>query len=934
MFTLYNKDQRKKFDFAPTATSTQVQELQGEDTLNLSFSDFECRHIEVGDYVDFMGTRYFATERYVPTMRSTMEWQYNFHLQGPASYMRRFLVLSSQEEPLTPDFALTDTAYYHLQNIVYTLNQGLHTSDWKIGATPNDERLLTIDYRGTYVSDALRLLVEKINEGGKQSVEWWIEGTTINLSRCERGERLPLAYREGLVNLSRTAGRSRRFFTRLFPIGSSRNIDPEEYGASRLHLPKGQPYISVHEDEFGIYDRYEKSAFADIYPSRIGTLTSVRQEERRSKDGKTLVVYFFTDEGMDFDPNTYAIAGLTKKISFQSGDLEGFGEGKEHAFEVNFHSDTHEFEIIAQYDEQRQRAFPNTSIAPHKGDTYVLWNIRMPEPYYRAAETELKERAEAFIAAFWADAAVYKATTDHVFLEGKAEELYLGRSVRLKDKTMFPNGYTDTRIIRLSRKLGYPACVDIEMSNAAQEGRLAQIDDSIVRLKDYTRRKTAQTNLPDIIRTFDNTPPTDNNIFSAQRSEREFLSAKEGDAAKGLINFEKGINIGGEACINAARNGMFNTLDTHSIGSPDFADGLTGHGFVLEEFEGQSRLVLDTLTVRGAMSVMELLINKVRSVGGQVVISATNGKVSRVRENTNTYTLYFDTPHGFQVGDFVRSATFDGTAPRSYWVAVERVGSKHIEIKKAEFNGQSTPQTGDELVLWGSRDKKKRSSAISLSATDDGTPRIDVLWGIRKGVSSPYVKARLGGLDGIHSAAFPESNQPRGYGLFADNAYLKGNFTLINGKDVRSEINFTRGLISTSITGIINQLNAKGNYIANPSFLQRLTYWRGGGLTVADNIKTFGAQKYVQFKGTYIEQEARYMHDLPLFPKSQDHKAQRTALPFFVIVECEFLSGGKLSIEFLDVDHSGFEPFNALHHIYMYSPNPSASQRRIVAPCL
>ena len=48
--------------------------------------------------------------------------------------------------------------------------------------------------------------------------------------------------------------------------------------------------------------------------------------------------------------------------------------------------------------------------------------------------------------------------------------------------------------------------------------------------------------------------------------------------------------------------------------------------------DGCTYLTIDKLTVRKTMAVMELLIEKVRSVGGQICVSAANGKIKTVGE--------------------------------------------------------------------------------------------------------------------------------------------------------------------------------------------------------------------------------------------------------------------------------------------------------------
>ena len=87
---------------------------------------------------------------------------------------------------------------------------------------------------------------------------------------------------------------------------------------------------------------------------------------------------------MGFDPNDYEIGGKVKRVSFQErSELAGLGdeENGTYYFEVNFNSDTREFEIITiwPYDDDTQ--LPNDTLIPKVGDKYILWNIRMPDEY-------------------------------------------------------------------------------------------------------------------------------------------------------------------------------------------------------------------------------------------------------------------------------------------------------------------------------------------------------------------------------------------------------------------------------------------------------------------------------------------------------------------------------------------------------------------------
>ena len=54
--------------------------------------------------------------------------------------------------------------------------------------------------------------------------------------------------------------------------------------------------------DYGLYEHVEEDAFAGIFPHYTGTVSSVRSQERTGNDGKPFTVYYFKDEGLEFDP--------------------------------------------------------------------------------------------------------------------------------------------------------------------------------------------------------------------------------------------------------------------------------------------------------------------------------------------------------------------------------------------------------------------------------------------------------------------------------------------------------------------------------------------------------------------------------------------------------------------------------------------------------
>ena len=437
LLRLFDYSGNVKAQIAPDDSSTQVKEIQGDNLLNLSFTLYNCIQIDVNDYVDFFGERYWAVEQYAPAEKSSVEWSYNFRLYGIESLIKRFLVLNNVDGGNEAVFSLTARPIDHVRLIVKNINEGLDgLNNFKVGIVEGSDNV-TIDYTGKYCDDGLKALAEAVG------TEWWIEGTTVNLCRCEHGEVMVLGYRHGLTSLDRDEADNAKVYTRLFPIGSSRNIDATKYGHSRLMLPGGAKYVDVNVEKYGIIHHYEQQAFSHIYPRRTGIVSSVRSKQVMDKEGKPFTIYYFKDQDLNFDPNKYEIGGLVKRVSFQEGsELAGLGTSENHYFEVNYDSKAQEFEIITiwPYDDETQ--LPGGTLVPKVGDKYILWNIRMPDEYYGLAEQELRDAVDAYNKKHALDVSRYKAPTDHVWIEETGTELFIGQRIRLESRDYFPDqGY-------------------------------------------------------------------------------------------------------------------------------------------------------------------------------------------------------------------------------------------------------------------------------------------------------------------------------------------------------------------------------------------------------------------------------------------------------------------------------------------------------------
>lgn len=376
----------------------------------------------------------------------------------------------------------------------------------------------------------------------------------------------------------------------------------------------------------------------------------------------------------------------------------------------------------------------------------------------------------------------------------------------------------------------------------------------------------------------------------------------------------------------------FDSVTSDSIRSAgQFVDGMLGAGFQLWKGEdGRTYLTVDKLTVRQTMAVMELLIEKVRSVGGQICVSAANGRIKTVEESGEHYLITFEQENMFVQHDLVRCQTFTGKDMRSYWVEVADVTEDGIVVAKEEFEGVE-PKEGDECVLMGNTANTDRQNIVLISATEDGQPRVDVMDGVSGKTFDNALRARLGNLDGIKDDKFPADRQPRGNGLYADNAYMKGTFVLETGEDVKTRFEITEGKVQSAIDSVRNDFLSEKGYLNNPTFASGLEKWNSENETVfflvgnrwiwangaalskkgdGASVVTDMGRKVVRIRNKYIRQKHENLRFVPTFPTNSDGKKE--ALPVYLSFFYRCAKAGTLKIGFENVDKTGFVDFNSM----------------------
>lgn len=700
---IYNRQGILKKKVSPDSSSRWTEEVGAEFVVTVNFTTWEFFVLSVGDYVEISGKRFSIKKEYRPKKTDTQKYTYNISFYGREHDMQDLLFcrLNQGEDDLESVFAYDGTPMEMLEKLVANMNRNTDGVTWRAGQAVTGDRK-TINFNGLFCWDAAGEIA------GAWETEWWLDGEYLNIGKCEHGERVTLGYMKGLkTGLTQNENsNSVKWFTRLIPVGSAKNIDPSKYGHTHLQLPSRDKYIDLNT-QLGLKEHREEAAFQDIFPHRLGTVSSVRSEEQTNTDGEEYTVYYVKDKDLPFNPDEYMIGEEVIHITFESGDLSG------REFECNWHNDTQEFEIINTYPDENTQ-IPGGNIIPDVGDTYILTNIRMPDAYYPIAEEQYKQAVDSFLTEYSKDISIYSGDTDYIHVDKNSVPLSLGQRVRLEDAQYFEAGYLDTRITRIERKLGNLSEASIDCSSAVSTSWKSSVDSTLNNLEYTLAQEMAQTFIR-LLKMGDTESPSDYTTFSSLRSRNEFISKRNPDIANELITFLKGLLV-----------------------------GKNGSGWTVLE-DGTTQAVVDRLYVKIKAVFDELEVKKKTHVGGEQILSPAGMKCVRVEELDESYRCFFLSEvdgitinNEFTVGTLALSQEFnikEGTSHnvsnRYYWREVTGVGSDYIDLSKTNVDKDSdVPAVGDDIIGFGHLTDITRQAAIILSSVNETSPSITFYQGI------------------------------------------------------------------------------------------------------------------------------------------------------------------------------------------------------------
>lgn len=604
---IYDTSGVLKLTASPNSSSALSEEVMGECSVSASFTHTSFVLLDAGDYIELQGVRYKMRSPYRPVQKNTQTYSYTAKFYAPIHDAEDTLMLYLEDGDTRTEFSFDGGPREHLQLWVDNMNRVAGAEVWSIGTVITGENK-TIDYNNLFCWEA------GFGSNGiaaAYNTELWADGYVINLCKAERGERVELGYLKGLTGLSQEENGDVKFFTRLFPLGSTRNIDATKYGHARLQLPSGAAYVDRNTALYGVKEAWEEASFSGIYPKYIGTVTSVRSEEKTSEEGRKYTVYYIKDSGMGFNPKDYEIPDLTYMLAFQTGDLAGRGSGDDGSFEVAWHEDAREWEIINVYPDDKTQ-IPGGEIVPVVGDTYIPWNFALPQEYVTAAEQAYAEAVDDYLSTYSFDPKKYSGTTDRNYIEQNRTPLMLGQNVRLLSDEYFAGGFKDTRIVKCVRKLDDLCQATVTCTDQIGNGWKTSVENQLGNLQ-YILAKQAQQVIIDLIKTGEGKTPSDTNVFSALRSLATFLRKDQPDATQYLLRLLGGVHFGEFA--SSLMNGTGGSIDSHGNAE------------------------LETLRLRSALIVKELIYNRWSAQEGNTTFTEA-GTIDAVKqEDDGTYTL-------------------------------------------------------------------------------------------------------------------------------------------------------------------------------------------------------------------------------------------------------------------------------------------------------
>nr|DAT13282.1 MAG TPA: Minor structural protein putative tail fiber [Caudoviricetes sp.] len=785
--TIYNPSGIKIIDVRVSKNAIIKFVLMGDYYIQLPFSLKNQTSFPRGSYIIYKGRKFEIMSNVTPEFdNNTGGYKYTLNFWAQQNHMKRCCVQWLAGEVSETTFSDTTDLASFGNLIADNMNRFLGGTNWKVGAVPADLDKMTklVSFAGDSCWDGLANIA-KVFE-----VEWWtIENGAevwIYFGKLELGSPERFERGEVVSSIPAKKGDDSNYGTRFFVFGSTRNI-PNDYGNTqqggvtnhvsekRLHLPNGMQYIDAWEN-IASGDVVEKVVyFEDVYPKNTDTITDITTIKRKlegSESSDTFDAYVMTCANTPFLPSD-TIVGETLRCVFTSGSL------KDQEFEIALIDNDNnvidpekwkpedgfnkKFEVIAKTENSGDGnvlIIPNKDLHPEVGDTMVLTGIELPKERIAEAEQDLLKVGKSWAIKNSSDTNVYDCPTNPVYCQLNDKNYEAGQKVLLVGSNFGVDG-RQSRIQGFEKKLYNEYIATYTVGDNTVYSRLGSIETNI-KENQYAERIGVVSGVGIyIISRYDNTAPTDYNVFSALRSMEDFHpkgGRKSLDFNAGNINAAQDMTAGGDAQVGGniesggdisaggnvdakgsvtAQGNVESDADVIAKGkfaTANFRKGnISGAGAgVYQDSTGSSVVEADKLIIRKEAVFNELIINQMSFRLGETVFSNGGFECTSVQEESTYYRCYYDNKNGTRysgivVGDQARCQRYSAdnkSIIKYFWALVTGVGDDYVDISKTDKDGSGIPAEGDNIVQFGNRTDVARQSAIVIDARDGGSIQV------------------------------------------------------------------------------------------------------------------------------------------------------------------------------------------------------------------
>lgn len=767
MFTIYDKtgnDVRLEI-----ASLTYNGDFMGESFVSFDVDTPYPIDFEIGDYLEYRGERFVLN--YTPsTIKNSSR------LSSGNAFSYKDVKFNSLADELTRcdflDYVLADNHVhfsglskfsFHVVSVkdladriqanldrVYT-----GSNKWAVTVEDNvtaNDKMITVDNINCW--EALTLANSELDEN------FIIKGRVIKIGTegLSVGKVLGYGKGNGLIKMEQSTNNDSLVVTRLRAFGSTRNIPyryynklkdadgnlllPESMYVPNLVLPGfaeagGDAYVdsdnitSIGVREATVY--FDGSGeLQEIFPSiegmtaeelkaagknvnATGRIDEIVSAEQMTDDG-------VVPEGKDeLEKKTFTIT--LKDVGFNPVDDEHLTTETPYISIKSGWCGSRDFEITAcekkgdnyvltcnrEMDNSINKAFPNNPYQVSAGDYFVFIGIAMDDLYVKAASQRLLEAAKKYLAENDKSKYTYTPRIDNVFMARNPSI-----AMALKEGNILDFNDTD---------LGINASVIIQSVIIKEGGAVPEYEITLFNDKILSTIEKIQNSISSLANSTGITLEQAKSLFAAwievwrvkwfdQKLHTydpvEFKSVTSNDFESKLKGW----------VIDALGNAEFRDVLLRSFKSWNFAAGSLGAGVGMVN---DDELQTDKLLVRKIMYVLEMMIQRMRFQGGQMVLSPAAGfKVNSVEVFDTYYRLRCHPGdfNEFEVNDQARVQNFNGSDTKYLWSLVVAKGDDYIDISRVDKDGDGVPAEGDEIVQLGNRTNTNRQDAVLLSAVN------------------------------------------------------------------------------------------------------------------------------------------------------------------------------------------------------------------------